>query len=88
MSTIKPFRMYRCDPPGQAAFECAVVEQVEDFTVRVISTRNGPWQIETEITVAALLSPEQALSDWTVRRIEPREIKASEIEASCLCALS
>jgi hypothetical protein len=83
MNTIKPFRMYRCEPPDQAPFECAVVEQVDDFTVRVISTRNGRWEIENEITVAALLSPEQALGNWTVSRIETREI-----ETRCLCELS
>ena len=83
MSTITPFRMYRCEPPSQAPFECAVIDQIEDFTVRVISTRNGSWEIENEITVAALLDPEQNFSDWTIRRIEAREI-----EAHCLCELS
>jgi hypothetical protein len=83
MSTIKPFRMYRCEPPGRAPFECAVIDQVEDFTVRVLSTRNGQWEIENEITVADLLSPEKKSSNWTTRRIKPREI-----EAPCLSELS
>jgi hypothetical protein len=76
--------MYQCEPPGRAPFECAVIDQVENFTVRVLSTRNGHWEIENEITVADLLSPQKQLSNWTTRRIEPREIEVRCLSGSKL----
>jgi hypothetical protein len=82
MSIVKPLRMYRCEPPCGAPFECAVIDHPEDFTIHVISTRSGQWEIENEITTADLISPEQKLKAWVISRVEPREI-----DVQCLSEL-
>ena len=83
MSTLTPLRMYRCKPPSRAPFECAVVDCPEDFTMHVISTRSGKWEIENEITGADLISPELRFRSWVISPLEPRAI-----DVECLSELS
>lgn len=83
MSTLTPLRMYRCEPPSSAPFECAVIERPEDFTMHVISTRSGQWEIENEVTAADLISPQLKLKNWIISRVEPREL-----EVECLSELN
>jgi hypothetical protein len=75
--------MYRCKSPAGARFECAVVDRPEDFTVHVISTRSGQWEIENEITTADLISPGLRLNNWVISPVEPRVI-----DVECLSELS
>jgi hypothetical protein len=75
--------MYRCNPPSGAPFECAVIDRPEDFTMHVISTRSGQWEIENEITAADLISPGLRLHNWVISRVEP-----CAIDVECLSELS